>query len=130
MKIKPVAWSEIDWIPKKYPKGFATFAKHKKKHIWLAVLSDDKASEIMGVGKVLFLSKDRARHCSLFTIPMYRKMGVGRKIIKAREEIARYHGCSSIDGLADSSLQYWVRYGYIQKEYLGNNAWRFEKKLK
>ena len=130
MIVKVIDWSEIEWIPKMYSKGFASFSQHKKKHFWLAAFINGEGSEIMGVGKVLFLSKDHARHCSLFTIPMYRKMGVGRKIIDAREEIARQHGCSKIDGIAHVSLQYWVRYGYIQKEYKGNDQWIFEKELK
>jgi GNAT superfamily N-acetyltransferase len=130
LRIEVIDWSEIDWIPKRYSKGFASFSKHKKKHFWLAAFLGDEGSEVMGVGKVLFVSNDLARHCSLFTIPMYRKMGVGRKIIHMREKIAREHGCSRIDVIADISLQYWVRYGYIQKEYKGNKQWRFEKELK
>lgn len=138
MIIKKMEWEQIKWIPQKYSKGFAMFSQHKKPSLWLGAFLQDGEAEfpqydnlhLMGVGKLLFLTKHHARLCSDFTIPMYRKMGVCKRLTKEREKIAIEYGCTKIDYTADASLEFWVPEGFIRKERRGNSGFRYEKTLK
>ena len=135
MIIKKVEWDQIKHIPKTYPKEFAMFAQHKNPHIWLgAFLKDDKEDfprcnlqHLIGVGKILFAKKTVARMCSVFVLPPFRKMGVSKLLTKEREKIAVEKGCTKIDYVADVSLEWRIPKGFLRKERVGKNAFRYEK---
>ncbi|HBY66717.1 MAG TPA: hypothetical protein DEG69_02425, partial [Flavobacteriaceae bacterium] len=71
MIIKKIQWEQVKQIPKQYPKEFAMFSQHKKPNFWLGAFlkySDEDFPQydklhLMGVGKILFLTKYHARTC-------------------------------------------------------------------
>lgn len=136
--VKQISWEQIKWIPKKYPREFAMFAQHKKPNFWLGAYCKEgdedfpkyQTLELMGVCKILFLTKYHARHCSDFILPRFRRMGVSSRLTEEREKIAIQYGCTKIDYTADSSLEFFVPKGYIRKESRGNNGFRYEKDLR
>jgi GNAT superfamily N-acetyltransferase len=130
MVINQVEWDNISWIPKAYKKGFASFSQHKKPHIWFAAQTEyEKVFWTLGVGKLLFLSAEHARLCSVFTLPQFRGMGVARAITEKRERVARAKGAKKISTIADASLDYWSRWDYTRSSYQGNNQRLMEKEL-
>lgn len=137
MIIKKIDWEQVKLLPKRYPKEFAMFSKHKKPNFWLGAFLQDGEEDfpqynnlhLMGVGKLLFITKYHARICSDFTLPPYRRMGVCKQLTLEREKIAIQHGCTKIDYTADTSLEYWIPDGFIRKEIRGNHGYRYEKDL-
>ena len=136
MIIKKIEWEQVKRLPQQYPKEFASFTQHKKPHIWLGAflkngeedLPQYNSFHLLGVGKILFVSKYHARTCSDFVIPTFRRMGVSTSLTLEREKIAIENGCTKIDYLADVSLEYVIPQGYIRKEPRGS-GYRYEKDL-
>ena len=135
--IEKIEWEQVKRIPQQYPKEFAMFSQHKKPNFWLGAFFKDGDEDfpqyqrliLMGVCKILFLTKYHARHCSDFIIPSFRRMGVSTRLTKEREKIAIEYGCTKIDYTADASLEFFIPDGYIRKEPRGNNGYRYEKDL-
>ena len=69
MIIQDVQWAEIQDIPKFFDAGGASFADHKKQGIWFA---KDMGGMFGAVSKTLFLSKNKARICSIWVHPAAR----------------------------------------------------------
>lgn len=137
MIIKKIEWELVKKLPQKYPKEFAMFSEHKKPNFWLGAFFREGDEDfpqynrlhLMGVGKILFLTKYHARTCSDFVIPTFRRMGVSTRLTKEREKIAIEYGCTKIDYTADASLEFIIPDGYVRKERRGNNGFRYEKDL-
>lgn len=137
IEIKRITWEQVQHIPKIYSKEFAMFAQHKKPNFWLGAFVKDGEGELpqydvmrlVGVGKILFLTKYHARTCSDFVIPSFRRMGISTMLTREREKIAIEHGCTKIDYTADTSLEWAIPDGYVRKEARGNHGYRYEKDL-
>lgn len=125
LKVSLCEWADVSFIPEKYDTGYAVFPNRKKEEIWFRAMYGDF---LAGVGCLLVMSSDRVRHSNLFVLPEFRKQGVAREIIYARENFARDRGYQWID--VRTVKKYYLDYGYTAIKEYKVGGWWFEKELR
>ena len=108
MIIQDVQWAEIQDIPKFFDLGGASFADHKKKGIWFA---KDVGGLFGAVSKTLFLSKNKARICSIWVHPEYRRQGLATMMINHQINHAKKSGCKMISAISKERI--FEKFGFV-----------------
>jgi GNAT superfamily N-acetyltransferase len=109
-EIREVRWDDIEWIPRTYDTGGASFSQHKGRHWWLAYF--ERPQSLVAVTKTLKVSRRRARVCSIWVKPGRRGEGIGKTLLGAQLDHALQHGFSVIDAISESSM--FERAGFVE----------------